>query len=58
MVKADLSRILFKGSERMVLRSRTETRPTHRLQWGIVDNARKRDRGIDRMDDGVIRKHL
>ena len=57
-VIAGLSRILFNGSERMVRRSGTETRSTHRLQWGIVDNARKRDRGVDRMDDGVIRKHL
>jgi len=42
----------------MVRRSGTETRSTHWLQWGIVDNARKRDRGVDRMDDGVNRKHL
>ncbi len=52
------SLIIFSGSERMVRRSGTETRSTHRLQWGIVDNARKRDRGICRMDDGMNRKHL
>ncbi len=52
------SQMIFNGSERMVHRSGTETRSTHRLQWGIVDNARKRDRGVDRMDDGVNRKHL
>ena len=51
-VIAGLSLILFNGSERMVRRSGTETRSTHRLQWGIVDNARKRDRGVDRMDEG------
>ncbi len=55
---AGLSRILFNGSERMVRRSGTETRSTQWLQWGIVDNARKRDRGVDRMEDGVNRKHL
>jgi len=47
-VKADRSLILFNGSERMVRRSRTGTRSTQWLQWGIVDNARKRDRGFDR----------
>ena len=57
-VTAGLSRIIFSGSERTVRRSGTETRSTHWLQWGIVDNARKRDRGVDRMEDGVIRKHL
>ena len=58
LVIADLSLILFSGSERTIRRSGTETRSIQWLQWGIVDNARKRDRGVDRMEDGVNRKHL
>ena len=53
-----LSWRIFNGSERMVRHSGIEKRPTHRLQWGIVDNGRKLDPGDRKVDDGENCKNL
>jgi hypothetical protein len=42
----------------MFRHSGTETRPAHRLQWGIVDNERKLDPGDRKVDENEYFKDL